>query len=199
MLASYEAQILHDEFYLRIQQCLVIRKLDVQQEIHSEPSVYSGAHLSLEKHFNSWKKDWQKSRDGTFVPELLRCSECEVEYIVDFKPIGDDDGFAFVLSKWLNMGNGLNPYSKAWRRHAEMAPNATPVFVERAESSIMRRFEKSSAMSLLERTTENGKHMSGEFTEQSMVCLKGVRLPHFPSSSLANTWIQQIDTRPSRP
>ncbi|KAL4964522.1 uncharacterized protein BDV14DRAFT_200806 [Aspergillus stella-maris] len=55
----------------------------------------------------------------------LLCMECFIEYRIDFQRCGSE-GDAIVVTKWLDLGAGLNPDDPEWKRIADAKPKDIP-------------------------------------------------------------------------
>lgn len=53
-----------------------------------------------------------------FCTDLWQCEHCDAEFQMHVKDYGKK-GFAFVVTKWANLGPALSPYDKKWTLHLE--------------------------------------------------------------------------------
>lgn len=199
MLISYECKVIDGELRLRIQQVLLISNTEGGR-IDSGPALlYINAckHLSIQKTAQEWRdQNIPQSRRSESM--LLRCSECAVEYTVGVHSLENDAGFAIALTKWLNLGDGRDPYARTWKSHARMVTDARSETIELTGSSISHDFESVTACGFLERAKRNIKIVSGEITDESMIFFESHRLPHVVQLSSTKTWVRQTELKRQR-
>lgn len=196
MLASFEAQVVEDQLCLRIQQWLLIPvgyKVPERIDDGIGPSVHFCTHLSLDYEVYFDERRQEEARLGVFAPELCRCPVCEVEYVADIVYMGALDKNALVVSKWLDLGDGLDPQAETWRRHARPAGRVRSARVDIEQTSLMRDFERAHGKSLAQLTSENRRIIDGQ-TE--MVDVSRMELAHVSvGTRMDRTWVLQKDVR----
>lgn len=198
MLASYDALIMDDELYMRIQQWYCVPNLFQNPRAVRAPTIHFCAHYSMELGIHSWREKLQDVLTGDSTSELLSCSVCGVEYILQFRSMENNTGIALVVTKWLNLGDGLSPHARTWRQHVENKPSGSvATIVKDPASSNMTRYEKNCKMALLGLTAGNEETVRAQVVPPSMTLLGDFALPHFPSYTEVSTWVQQHRTRRS--
>ncbi|EAW10947.1 F-box domain protein [Aspergillus clavatus NRRL 1] len=101
-------------------------------------------------------------------PQTFHCPSCDTTYQVEVRTCGDD-GVAVVVTKWLDLGAGLDPQDHDWTRHIfgdrldrRAAMHALP------EESVRTRFERSSAVSREDLTRRNSGLLEGRAYTRKM-------------------------------
>jgi hypothetical protein len=87
-------------------------------------------------------------------PQTFHCPPCDTTFQVEVRTCGDE-GVAVVVTKWLDLGAGLDPYDEHWRRHIFTAMHEMKEVVPPPEQNVRTRFERASAVSLEELTRRN--------------------------------------------
>ena len=220
-----------DVFCLRIQQCFLVSGMDEGWMPPLYPTIHFCTHLEMSCSIHVSEANIEAVRRGTYVPDVLRrCSFCKAEFLVDLRYLdgesqaeySEDHGegdegknLAIIVTKWLNLGDGMDPLSEEWTRHVDTASAARAEMVPSHDNRrIMRAFEAqaSAGRDLEQCTRDNGalvkklmskrslEHgmMKKEIEKQTgMVGLTGMGLPHVPSSRAVDIWVKEKQPAPA--
>lgn len=101
---------------------------------------------------------------------FIECTSCNA--VLQLKSHSLRDGrLAWVVTKWLDLGEGINPHDGKWRQQVAWRTNRTaPRFVEESERSRRNRqaFESTSDRSIERLTTDNAILLQDNYYEKAM-------------------------------
>ena len=110
-----------------------------------------------------------------------------------------EDGFILVIDKWLNLGDGMDPRAKSWRRHESGETASNPVHVSFDQTTTMKDFETLAVRGLADRTRENEELFLGKSGRRSLEFVTFGATIHHRHGIEADYWVEQVDTRPTNP
>lgn len=196
-LLSVEARIIsHPEsFGLRIQTWSLLRSTETNELLSASrfvricdhiPKAGSDISRLIEAELGPHKTKVEKC----VTIDVLRCRQCSTEYQIKLRMLGDE-GLALVITKWLDLGQGLTPNDIKWRylgfEYREKAISELP-------GKIRQRFESESELSQDELLSRNASYLTGDrfmkvmdwWDDQSWILQAGERLPFVVS---AKQWL----------
>lgn len=101
------------------------------------------------------------------APETFHCSPCDTTYQVEVRTCGDE-GVAVVVTKWLDLGAGLDPHDDRWRRYILTERHEMKEIVPPSQESTRTRFERDSCVSLEELSRRNSSLLEKRAYTRSM-------------------------------
>ncbi|KAE8361873.1 hypothetical protein BDV27DRAFT_166544 [Aspergillus caelatus] len=94
------------------------------------------------------------------APRTFHCPPCDTTFQVEVRLCGNE-GVAVVVSKWLDLGAGLDPHDERWRRHICTDRLDMREVVLPPQESVRTRVERDSPVSLEELTRRNSSLLEG--------------------------------------
>ena len=162
ILFSVEPRIISNGLYLRMQHCILFDHGSSSNVARwATPKVCTHyielAHeCRLPRPCTSSRETLNKIR-GT-SPPFQHCPTCSISYHVEIKRLGDRYR-AFVLTKWLSLGQGNSPLDPKWQRHL-LYPAIERVPL--VEGGILQLFEQQPGKSHKELTESNVSTLCNE-------------------------------------
>lgn len=160
-LLSVDAEVINSKVVLRIQQWFLYDQGPVDQ-ITEWPDIGICAHFPnksqqfreiLECSLRYYSAPGQCQR---CYASYICCTMCELEFNMQLRDCGKDRK-AFVVTKWVGLGNGIHPSDICWRRnfkeHAHL-PRIDLVPVVRSDP-LHRQFERQAAVTTKALSDEN--------------------------------------------
>ena len=199
-LLSVEPRIVSGELFWRVQQWKMfdrdaaskvaeVRVLGVCTHIHRSTRHYLPNLIPC--------KMQHRDQEGHCITchPLLRCSECDVEFQVDLKQLGDRVN-ALVVTKWLNLVHGETPLDPKWRRHlcqySNESPTASPITEADRKCGIRGCFEQKEGKLQSALTEDNASRLlEGLYRKEMKRCVSNGLLGS--GRVYCDTWIRQIN------
>jgi hypothetical protein len=108
--------------------------------------LYAGNAPAVELIQSEW--DICKSRsEKPSDPNIYQCSVCGIDYQIEVVDC-DSKGTALIITKWLDLGSGLNPNDPRWKRHSFGYSFRLENDATKSDGTLRSQFEQKSAVSL---------------------------------------------------
>jgi hypothetical protein len=186
-LLSVDAQICHGpRLCLRIQSWSLVKDFAPSSftNVLICYHLYAGSAPAVELIQSEWDICESRSEKPS-DPNIYQCSICGIDYQIEVVDC-DSKGTALIITKWLDLGSGLDPNDPGWKRHFFGYSFRLENEATKSDGTLRSQFEQKSAVSLDALTHRNASLLKSYESSSKTVSEGNKATPDYRKGRMSN-------------